>query len=172
MERLRDNPTSALVPQLTEGARRRRIAAALATASLVLLSACAGGDDNGGTARGTTAPPTSSAAARTGGPGQEAGSPAEESGPADAQTEAAGAQTEADLQAVILRTGDLAEFQITEVPGRNRDVPPTRARPPACQPVENVRLEAFTPEPSATARRYAVATTEIYTLSLHDALPI
>jgi hypothetical protein len=60
---------------------------------------------------------------------------------------------------VILKAGDLAEFQITEVPGGQRDVPPTPARPAACQPVENVRLEAFTPKPSATARRYAVATT-------------
>ncbi|GAB2962843.1 hypothetical protein GCM10027280_59670 [Micromonospora polyrhachis] len=65
---------------------------------------------------------------------------------------------EAKLKGIILTAGDLAEFQITEVPDGKRDVPVSTASPAACQPVEDTRLDAYTPEPQATVRRYAVAT--------------
>ncbi|GLW44583.1 hypothetical protein Stsp02_02450 [Streptomyces sp. NBRC 14336] len=116
-------------------------AAALATASLMLLTACAGGESEGGSASASPTP-SASASASASAPKDE---PPEEQAPVD-------------LASAVLQPGDLAEFQISEIPDDKRDTPATKADPAACRPVENVRLEAFEPKPSTTVRRYALAT--------------
>ncbi|MER6618018.1 hypothetical protein [Streptomyces xantholiticus] len=119
---------------------------ALATASLTLLLASCGAGDGG---NANTARPTGSAA--TDAPDRSAGQK-------EQQTGEQSVQTEADLEAVTLRTGDLAEFPITWMPILGSHVTAV-TRPAACRPVESVRMGAFDPRPRASVRRYAAATT-------------
>ncbi|WP_236238856.1 hypothetical protein [Streptomyces sp. CC228A] len=63
----------------------------------------------------------------------------------------------ADLAAVVLANGDLAEFQITDVPGKVRDTPSGAIRPDACRPVADLRRETYAPAPRALERRHALA---------------
>ncbi|MFD0315154.1 hypothetical protein [Streptomyces flavalbus] len=137
------------------------MAMATATASaslLLLLTACGGGTDDGDAAASQPPPSPSSSSTPTASPDEtEPGTETE----GDAAPES-GEKSQVNVEEVILTQGDLAEFQITESPGGDRDVPPTKARPASCQPVENLRLDAYAPAPTATARRFAVATTGDY----------
>ncbi|MFE6283318.1 hypothetical protein [Streptomyces sp. NPDC057877] len=141
-----------------ERRRGTRLGASMATAmAVLLLGACGGGseggDDAAATTTATTKPPTDST------PTEQPTSEVEEAPPS---SPAAGAQPDTNLEEVVLKPGDLAEFQITESPGGNRDTPPTKASPATCQPVENFRLDAYAPEPSTTVRRLALATSGDY----------
>ncbi|MBQ1090691.1 hypothetical protein [Streptomyces sp. B93] len=128
-------------------------------ATALLLAGCGGGggDDDAGAPAGS---PPASERERTSAPPET--TPSSDSPTSDPSPTGAAPASDIDLDEVILKPGDLAEFQITESPGGDRDIPPTKASPATCQPVENLRLDAYTATPSATARRFALATTGDY----------
>ncbi|MFI2031264.1 hypothetical protein [Streptomyces buecherae] len=149
-----------------ETRRRRRAprAAVLATALTLALAACGEGapkESDEKAAHPTAVDPSSTHppdTAPTATPSREAG---QQPRPADERPPTGAASTKIDLESVVLKPGDLAEFQITQLPGGARKGPrrPTPAQPAACQPVENTRLGIHLPAPTATAGRYTVATT-------------
>ncbi|MBC7271414.1 MAG: hypothetical protein H5T76_22350 [Streptomyces sp.] len=128
-------------------------------ATALLLAGCGGGGGDDDAGAPASSPPTSE---RTSAPSGT--TPSSDSPTSDPSPTGVAPASDIDLDEVILKPGDLAEFQITESPGGDRDAPPTKASPATCQPVENLRLDAYTATaaPSATARRFALATTGDY----------
>ncbi|MFB8772918.1 hypothetical protein [Streptomyces broussonetiae] len=127
-------------------------------ATTLLLAGCGGGGGDDDAGAPADSPPTSE---RPSAP-PETTTPSSDAPTSEPPPTGVAPASDINLDEVILKPGDLAEFQITESPGDDRDTPPTKAGPATCQPVENLRLDAYTATPSATARRFALATTGDY----------